>query len=69
MYVWKKNRYFIFGKTTNKDLSVCLKIGTKNLKPNKILKILGVTLDTKLTFNAYIDNIQKKAKRSLGILR
>lgn len=29
-----------------------LKMGTNNLKPNQIPKILDVTLDTKLTFNA-----------------
>ena len=41
----------------------------KSLKYNCSPKLLGVTLDEKLTFNQHILNIEKRAGKSLGMLR
>ncbi|CAG2192488.1 unnamed protein product [Mytilus edulis] len=65
----EKTEYCIFSKSIQNTTSVLLKLGNGTLKHNNNPKILGVTLDQKLTFNTHIDNVLKTAKRSLGIIR
>jgi hypothetical protein len=46
-----------------------LKLNNKILKYNRNPKLLRVTLDEKLNFGQLIQNIEKKAGNSLGMLR
>ncbi|CAG2198231.1 unnamed protein product [Mytilus edulis] len=49
--------------------TVHLVLGNQPIKYNPNPKLLGVTLDEKLTFSEHINIIEKKAGKSLGILR
>ena len=44
-------------------------VDDKKIMYNKTPKILGVTLDEKMKFESHIDNVEKKAFRSLDLLR
>ena len=44
-------------------------IGNETIGYNPTPKILGITLDEKLTFKQHIENTEKKASRALRVVR
>ena len=57
----------IGNKTSKKNISINL--GHTNIKCEKDVKLLGVTIDFQLKFNLHISNICKKASRQLNVLK
>ncbi|VDI64334.1 Hypothetical predicted protein [Mytilus galloprovincialis] len=68
---WKRANVKFLKKSRNKKHpgTVHLVLGNQPIKYNPNPKLLGVTLDEKLTFSEHINIIEKKAGKSLGILR
>ncbi|VDI38795.1 Hypothetical predicted protein [Mytilus galloprovincialis] len=64
-----KTEYCIFSRNKKHPGTVHLVLGNQPIKYNPNPKLLGVTLDEKLTFSEHINIIEKKAGKSLGILR
>jgi len=64
-----KTEYCIFSRQKSHPGQVFLQLGNKPLKYNPYPKLLGVTLDEKLNFSQHIQNIERKAGKSLGMLR
>ncbi|XP_071160776.1 uncharacterized protein [Mytilus edulis] len=64
-----KTEYCIFSRNKKHPGTVNLVLGNQPIKYNPNPKLLGVTLDEKLTFSEHINIIEKKAGKSLGILR
>ena len=44
-------------------------IGNASLEPQQSVKLLGITFDVDLSFNAHIDDLCKKASKSLNVLK
>jgi hypothetical protein len=57
-----------FGKKTN-DLNLSFNIGQFTLPCEESVKLLGVTLDFKLSFNDHIAELCKKTSRQLNVLK
>ena len=55
LFTWKKDQ----------SLPIPLKVGGRPIELSNSVKFLGVTLDSKLTFNEHIDNITRKATATL----
>jgi hypothetical protein len=64
-----KTEYCIFSRLKQHPGHTILKLNNKILKYNRNPKLLRVTLDEKLNFGQLIQNIEKKAGNSLGMLR
>ena len=56
------------GRKTH-DKNVMLNLNGINISCEDEVKLLGVTIDFKLNFNAHISNICKKAARQLNVLK
>jgi hypothetical protein len=56
------------GKKTNAE-NLTFKIDGIEIKPEKSVKLLGVTIDYQLKFKEHISNICKKASRQLNVLK
>ncbi|VDI43508.1 Hypothetical predicted protein [Mytilus galloprovincialis] len=67
--IWKWIQAFLNERNKKHPGTVHLVLGNQPIKYNPNPKLLGVTLDEKLTFSEHINIIEKKAGKSLGILR
>ena len=65
----KKIEYCIFYRLKQHPAHTILKLNNKILKYNRNPKLLGVTLDEKFSFGQHIQNIERNAGNSLGMLR
>ena len=61
---------FVVFRPYNKPLkhNITLKIQKKAIAEKKIVKYLGIMIDSGLTWQAHIDNLSKKISRSIGLL-
>ena len=64
----EKIEYCIFYRLKQHPGHTILKLNNKILKYNNNPKLWGVTLDEKLNFGQHIQNIERKAGNSLGML-
>ena len=64
-----KTEYCIFSRLKQNPRHTILKLNNKILKYNRNTKLMGVTLDEKLNFGQHIQNIERKAGHSLGMLK
>ena len=64
-----KTEYCIFSRLKHHPGEVNLSINSKPLKYNCHPKLLGVNLDEKLSYSKHLENIERKAGKSLGMLR
>ena len=65
-----KTEYCIFSKEQSMlDLDIEIKIDNTNLKRTRKPKLLGVTLDEKLTFQEHVKIVERKAQKMLSALR
>ncbi len=64
-----KTTGIIFSKNTQKHININLNIGGKQIIIKDKCKLLGVTFDSHLTWNAHIEDIENKTKKNLNILR
>ena len=60
---------FELGKTTENDNTPRLRLGGELLKYEKSCKFLGVTFDSNHTFKEHIDDIVKRAKKRINLLK
>ena len=60
-----KFKYIVFGKHDNVD---CVSIKNIRIAPETTVKILGLHLDNRLTFNKHISSIGTKAGRQIQVL-
>ena len=60
-----KFKYIVFGKHDNVD---CVSIKNIRIVPETTVKILGLHLDNRLTFNKHISSIGTKAGRQIQVL-
>jgi hypothetical protein len=51
------------------DKNIVLDLAGNQIKCEKEVKLLGVTIDFELKFNSHISNICKKASRQLNVLK
>ena len=65
----KTKTKMVFRSSTMRPLSPALIIGGTVLRESDDLVILGVTLDSKMTFEKHLHSISKSAFLRLGILR
>ena len=64
-----KTEYCIFSRSRIHPGRANLSFGNKQLKYNPNPKLLGVTLDERLTYSQHILSIEKKTAKSIGMLR
>ncbi len=64
-----KTEYCIFSRAKQHPGQLTLNLNNTNLKYNATPKILGVTLDEKLSYHRHIENLERKTGKSLGLLR
>ena len=66
----KKTKSMVVSRFRTKASSYgYLTLSSAELEKLKRLRILSVTLDSKLTFETYLHEVVSKAARSLGVLR
>jgi ribonuclease HI len=65
----EKTEYCVFSRTGMIKDNICISLNRKSLKYNPTPKILGLTLDEKLTFSFHINILEQKVSRTVGILR
>ena len=65
----EKTEYCVFSRTGMIKDNISISLNRESLKYNPTPKILGLTLDEKLTFSSHINILEQKASRTVGILR
>ena len=65
----EKNEYCVFSRTGMIKDNISISLNRKSLEYNPTPKILGLTLDEKLTFSSHINILEQKVSRTVGILR
>src|SRR5690606_10385271 len=65
----KKTTAVVFTRRRNLEGLTALKIFGEEISLKQQVRYLGVTLDSKLTWNDHIDNITRKAKNSFYLCR
>lgn len=65
----EKTEICLFSRDTNHKDTVDITLQGKKLRYNSTPKLLGITLDEKMTFNTHIQGLERKATRSLSSLR
>ena len=63
-----KFQYIIFDRSIKNDDDHVINIGSEQIPSNKCVKLLGVNIDNKLTFNDHISDLCCKAGRKLNVL-
>ena len=53
----------------NQDSSITVSVDGSNIQSSTDLKLLGVTIDNRMTFNAHIRDVCKKTSMKIGALR
>ena len=57
------------GKNLNYDDSITISVGGEVLLPTKEVKLLGVTIDNKLTFSKHIKTMCSKTNSKISVFR
>ena len=66
----EKCQYIIFSKDTrDKNQNINIKLFNVNIPKTNIIKFLGVTLDSKMSFNVLVKEIRDKCSKRLNILK
>ena len=64
-----KFKAIVLGKSNLKSNDVTINVGNLNVKPDASVKLLGLQIDDKLNFRAYIQNLCKKAGAKLNAIK
>ena len=65
----KRNPCFMINQVLEEARLYTMKLEGQDIKYNSTLKILGVILDEKMKFDSHTEQVERKAIRSLDLLR